>query len=84
MQMRWTGRISVGRTAPMPLTGILILRCTTIRFMIRESITKTFGDGAAALEKKHFKMFLQPKYELEHETLAGAEALVRWQDPEEG
>ncbi len=33
-----------------------------------------------ALEKNEFKVFLQPKYALIGETIAGAEALVRWQD----
>ncbi len=37
-----------------------------------------------ALEQGHFVPFLQPKYELEGESIAGAEALVRWIDPEEG
>jgi len=37
-----------------------------------------------ALESGHFVPYLQPKYELEGETVAGAEALVRWIDPEEG
>lgn len=37
-----------------------------------------------ALKKGHFIPFLQPKFELEGETVAGAEALVRWVDPEEG
>lgn len=37
-----------------------------------------------ALEQGHFVPFLQPKYELEKESIAGAEALVRWIDPEEG
>lgn len=37
-----------------------------------------------ALEQGHFIPFLQPKYELEGEKIAGAEALVRWIDPEEG
>lgn len=36
-----------------------------------------------ALEKGHFVPYLQPKYELEGESIAGAEALVRWIDPEE-
>ncbi len=31
-----------------------------------------------ALEKKQFMLYLQPKYYLSDETLAGAEALVRW------
>ena len=38
----------------------------------------------AALERHHFQMYLQPKYELETEQVAGAEALVRWHDPDEG
>lgn len=37
-----------------------------------------------ALEQGHLKLFLQPKYELKHETLAEAEALVRWIDPVSG
>lgn len=37
-----------------------------------------------ALERGDFVPFLQPKYELEGETIAGAEALVRWIDPDEG
>lgn len=37
-----------------------------------------------ALENGDFVPFLQPKYELEGESIAGAEALVRWIDPEEG
>ena len=37
-----------------------------------------------ALENGDFVPYLQPKYELKGETVAGAEALVRWIDPEEG
>lgn len=37
-----------------------------------------------ALERGDFVPFLQPKYELEGESIAGAEALVRWIDPHEG
>ncbi len=37
-----------------------------------------------ALEHGDFVPFLQPKYELEGESIAGAEALVRWIDPNEG
>ncbi len=32
----------------------------------------------AALKNQEFKVFLQPKYRLNDETIAGAEALVRW------
>ncbi len=31
-----------------------------------------------ALKNKEFKLFLQPKYNLEDESIVGAEALVRW------
>ncbi|MGN1206441.1 MAG: EAL domain-containing protein, partial [Eubacterium sp.] len=37
-----------------------------------------------ALENGEFVPYLQPKYELANETIAGAEALVRWVSPEEG
>ncbi len=37
-----------------------------------------------ALRNGEFIPFLQPKYELENETIGGAEALVRWMDPVEG
>ena len=37
-----------------------------------------------ALEQRHLKLFLQPKYELKQESLAEAEALVRWIDPVQG
>ena len=37
-----------------------------------------------SLEQGHFIPYLQPKFELKGETVAGAEALVRWIDPEEG
>lgn len=37
-----------------------------------------------ALENGEFEMFLQPKYELKHNTIGGAEALVRWNNPDKG
>ena len=38
----------------------------------------------SALENGEFVVYLQPKVELQNNTVAGAEALVRWQDPELG
>ncbi|MGN1230664.1 MAG: EAL domain-containing protein, partial [Anaerotignum sp.] len=38
----------------------------------------------SALQEGQFTVFLQPKYRLENEELAGAEALVRWNHPERG
>ena len=37
-----------------------------------------------ALRNGEFSPYLQRKYELENETIGGAEALVRWMDPVEG
>ena len=37
-----------------------------------------------ALKDGEFVPYLQPKYELTNETIAGAEALVRWIHPEYG
>lgn len=37
-----------------------------------------------ALQQGHFIVYLQPKYQLPGQELAGAEALARWMDPEEG
>ena len=43
-------------------------------------------DFPDAIEKKQFKVFYQPKYDIQSDppVLAGAEALVRWQHPELG
>ncbi|MBD5080828.1 MAG: EAL domain-containing protein [Ruminococcaceae bacterium] len=38
----------------------------------------------AALNNNEFVMFLQPKYSISDSSIIGAEALVRWIDPEEG
>ncbi len=37
-----------------------------------------------ALANGEFMVYLQPKIELGHNTIAGAEALVRWKDPDKG
>lgn len=37
-----------------------------------------------ALEQDEFVLYLQPKYELRHNTLDGAEVLVRWASPTRG
>lgn len=38
----------------------------------------------SSLEKNRFQVFLQPKYDLTNEKIAGAEALVRWTHPKLG
>ena len=37
-----------------------------------------------AIDKEQFKVYFQPKYDLNSEKVAGAEALVRWVHPEKG
>ena len=37
-----------------------------------------------SLAKKEFVVYYQPKYDLNKEAIAGAEALVRWESPEKG
>ncbi|HCT64994.1 MAG TPA: diguanylate cyclase [Lachnospiraceae bacterium] len=37
-----------------------------------------------ALEKKQFHVYFQPKYNLQNDRIAGAEALVRWIHPKKG
>ena len=38
----------------------------------------------SALANREFKLFLQPKYDVKHDTIHSAEALVRWFDTERG
>ena len=45
---------------------------------------KVEDDMERALAAKEFKVYLQPKISASEETLAGAEALVRWIHPQEG
>lgn len=41
-------------------------------------------DMEAALENGEFQVYLQPKYDIFSEKMAGAEALVRWMHPKKG
>lgn len=45
---------------------------------------KVENEMERALKNKEFKVYLQPKYSAKEETMAGAEALVRWIHPVEG
>ena len=49
--------------------------------MVREALAKKEIENKMerALHDREFKVFLQPKYELQNECIVGAEALVRWQ-----
>jgi len=42
------------------------------------------GNMKTALESNQFQVYYQPKYDLNNELVAGAEALVRWIHPERG
>lgn len=37
-----------------------------------------------ALDNNEFVVYLQPKVNLKNNNIVGAEALVRWQDPDRG
>ena len=50
--------------------------------LLREQIIS--DSMVTALKEKQFKVYLQPKYSLYDDRLAGAEALVRWIHPELG
>lgn len=61
--------------------------CTVYDHAFEEELSyrKGLEDRAEyALEHGEFAMYLQPKHELEHGTIAGAEALVRWIHPDDG
>ena len=45
-------------------------------------IDKVESEMVAALENGEFKVFLQPKWDIVKDKLAGAEALVRWMKPD--
>ncbi len=52
-----------------------------------ENMVKERGiehDMNRALQNHEFKMYLQPKYNLENGNMCGAEVLSRWQHPEKG
>lgn len=42
------------------------------------------NDMHAALQNQEFKVFVQPKYDLQTKKIVGGEALVRWQHPTKG
>ncbi|MEG1966633.1 MAG: EAL domain-containing protein [Clostridia bacterium] len=50
--------------------------------LLREKELENVMD--AALEKGEFVVYMQPKFEAKNSALLGAEALVRWQRPNEG
>lgn len=51
------------------------------KLLQEQAITETME---SALQEGQFAVYLQPKYNLNNDTLAGAEALVRWNHPQWG
>ncbi len=56
-----------------------------------EEMTARTGENLAlenklrrALEREEFRLFYQPKIDLESRRIVGVEGLIRWQDPERG
>lgn len=39
------------------------------------------NDFKSAIANREFKVYYQPKYDVNTESIVGAEALVRWQKP---
>ncbi len=56
--------------------------CVYDETFIKEALRKKDIENKmeTALKNGEFKMYLQPKYRLKDETIAGAETLVRWQE----
>ena len=49
-----------------------------------ETRTRLEAELARAIERNEFKLFYQPKVNLEDDTVGGAEALIRWHHPYRG
>ncbi|WP_057833059.1 bifunctional diguanylate cyclase/phosphodiesterase [Colwellia sp. TT2012] len=62
----------------------------TTRFFTREMNAKLqqnkeiLTDLAESLTQGHFELYYQPIFTIDHKTLVGAEALMRWHHPEKG
>jgi len=61
-----------------------------IRFFTQEMNAKLqknkeiLTDLIESLTKDHFELYYQPLFTIDHKTLVGAEALIRWHHPEKG
>ncbi|GAW95588.1 MULTISPECIES: EAL domain-containing protein [Colwellia] len=62
----------------------------TTRFFTREMKAKLqqnkeiLTDLAESLTQDHFELYYQPLFTIDHKTLVGAEALIRWHHPDKG
>lgn len=53
--------------------------------LVKELETKELeADVVRAVKEKELEVYLQPKYDINSETIIGAEALIRWNHPEKG
>lgn len=63
---------------------------TQITFYRAEDLAKELetkeleADVVRAVKKRELEVYLQPKYDINSETMIGAEALIRWNHPEKG
>jgi predicted signal transduction protein with EAL and GGDEF domain len=73
--------------AQMAKQSVKELYDTTVSFyddILRQQVIETQVIEASmyqGLENDEFEIYLQPKYDLKTETVAGAEALIRWHHP---
>lgn len=75
------------KIAAESIKGNYSVQCAVYNEQIREDflIHQQIVDSMkVALEKEQFHIYLQPKYNVHTEKIAGAEALVRWIHPELG
>ena len=74
---KMSGRASVGRLCACRFYS----NDDRVRLAKEKDVENRMG---AALEAGEFVVYLQPKYDLRRDEVAGAEALVRWDDPASG
>lgn len=75
------------RLAKMAIKGSKLVNCAVYDDSIRlkqRVQSEIESEMQRALDNNEFVMYLQPKYDLRTEKVAGAEALVRWRHPLKG
>ena len=85
--VRMLDRANLARQNPSLAAPGKRAACTVYDRAFEEELSyrKGLEDRAEyALEHGEFAMYLQPKHELKHGSIAGAEALVRWIHPDDG
>lgn len=75
------------RLAEMAIKGNKIVNCSVYDDSIRlkqRAQSEIESEMQRAIDNNEFVMYLQPKYNIQTDRVAGAEALVRWRHPMKG